>query len=111
MLADFGERISPENRTAIDEALRSAREACSQKDPSLATAGAKKLQTILQEIGRQLYEESGAPASNAPSASSANSPFTSDAGRSSEARGTAGTPSNARVVDAEYCEVKPPFGK
>jgi molecular chaperone DnaK len=96
MLADFGAKLTNEQRQGIEGALREAREAVVKRDASSATARAETLKRLLQEAGRVIYAQ-------APQTGPQPHPDMGTA--TGEARPTGQGPSG-RVVDAEYRETK-----
>jgi molecular chaperone DnaK len=94
LLTDFGEKLSADQKTKIESALRELKEALSKRDAALATERAEALKRLLQEAGATLYS-GGSQVGPEPQA---------EAGRASgEARPTGSGP-RGRVVDAEYKE-------
>jgi molecular chaperone DnaK len=90
-LADYGEKITADQRTAVDKQLKDLKSAISKKDVDAATRLAETLKKLLQEAGAALYGQARAETER-PGA---------------EAGKPAGRPPRERVVDAEYHETKP----
>lgn len=95
-LADYGDKIAEELKGRINIALTDTKEAVKKKDATLATERADKLKTVLQEVGKQLYEQ---VAPNVPHAQ----PHVREP--TGEARPSGSGP-RGRVVDAEFKEAK-----
>jgi molecular chaperone DnaK len=94
LLADFGAKLSADQKSKIESALREIREALAKRDAALATERSEALKRILQEAGAALYSEASQAGPEAqPNVSSP----------SGEARPTGSGP-RGRVVDAEYKE-------
>jgi molecular chaperone DnaK len=94
LLAEFGEKLSADQKAKIEASVRETREAISKRDAGLAAERSEALKRLLQEAGAGLYAE------------------TSQAGReprpdvgpaTGEARPTGSGP-RGRVIDAEYKE-------
>jgi molecular chaperone DnaK len=90
-LADYGEKISADQRTAVGKQLTDLKSAISKKDVDAATSLAETLKKLLQEAGAALYGQARVETDH-PGA---------------EAATPAGRPAGERVVDAEYHETKP----
>jgi len=90
-LADYGEKITADQRTAVDKQLKDLKSAILKKDVDTATNLAETLKKLLQEAGAALYGQARAETER-PGA---------------EAGKPAGRPAGERVVDAEYHETKP----
>jgi molecular chaperone DnaK len=91
-LADFGEKLSAAQRTAIEQQIRDVKAAVGAKEAGKATTAAEALKKLLQEAGAALYTQAqttGAP----PSGPTPQGPQES---KPDESKG--------RVVDAEYRE-------
>ncbi len=86
-LADFGEKMSTDQRSRIETALRETREGLTTRDAAAATERAESLKTVLQEVGASLYA-TAPPGEPAPGGEA----------READAAG------EGRVVDAEYHE-------
>jgi molecular chaperone DnaK len=99
LLADHGDKLGSELRANIEAALRETREALTRKDSALAAERQKKLEVALQEAGKALYAAAGQAPGAQPAAA---------AGGAASAGAAGEAPGGARVVDAEYSEVKPP---
>ena len=56
-MADYGEKLSADQKAKIESALREIREALSKRDAALATERGEALKRILQESGAALYAE------------------------------------------------------
>lgn len=84
-------------KARINTALQDTKEAVKKKDATLATERADKLKTVLQEVGKKLYEQA---ATTAPHAQ----PHVSEP--TGEARPSGSGP-RGRVVDAEFKEARP----
>jgi len=95
-LADYGAKIAEDLRKRIESALRETKEAVKKRDAALATERAEKLKTMLQEVGKKLYEEAAPKGPRPP-------PDVSAAG--GEARPSGSGP-RGRVVEAEFKETK-----
>jgi molecular chaperone DnaK len=94
LLADFGAKLTDEQRQGLEAALRDAREAVAKREAHLATERAESLKRRLQEAGAAMYAQ-------APQAGPQPRP---DVGPSTgEARPTGAGP-RGRVVDADYRE-------
>lgn len=93
-LADFGDKLTPELRARVEQAVRETREAHSKRDAALASQRADALKAVLQEVGKAVY--AGATASGTPSYG----------GPDRGATPTGGDGPGGRVVDAEYHETK-----
>jgi molecular chaperone DnaK len=94
LLAEFGEKLSADQKGKIEGSLRELREAISKHDAALATERSEALKRLLQEAGAGLYS----------GASQAGKEPRPDASPSTgEARPTGARP-GGRVVDAEYKE-------
>jgi molecular chaperone DnaK len=96
LLADFGAKLTDEQRQGIEAALHDTREAVAKRDAGSATARAETLKRVLQEAGAAMYAQ-------APQASPQPRPDTGTV--TGEARPTGPGPSG-RVVDAEYREAR-----
>ena len=94
MMADYGEKLSADQKAKIESALREIREALSKRDAALATERGEALKRILQESGAALYAESSQVGRE---------PQPNVGAPSGEARPTGSGP-RGRVVDAEYKE-------
>lgn len=95
MLADFGEKLTTDVKSRIEASLRETREVLSKKDASQSEERAKKLQAILQQAGKSLYESATPPeakVSPPPGGSGSGPPR--------------GGESTGRVVDAEYTDAR-----
>jgi molecular chaperone DnaK len=57
MLAEFGDRITPDLRARIEAALKQAREAVAKKDAALAEQRAEALGKLLKEAGTVIYAQ------------------------------------------------------
>jgi len=90
-LADYGEKITADQRTAVDKQLKDLKSAILKKDVDTATNLAETLKKLLQEAGAALYGQARAETER-PGA---------------EAGKPAGRPAGEQVVDAEYHETKP----
>jgi molecular chaperone DnaK len=90
-LADYGEKITADQRTAIDKQLKDLKSAIAKKDVDAATSLAETLKKLLQEAGAALYGQTRAETER-PGAEAGKPP---------------GHPPGERVVDAEYHETKP----
>jgi molecular chaperone DnaK len=89
-LAEWGSKIPEDLRNRIESARRETHEACTRRDPTLATERAEALKKLLQEAGSALYAgKTGQPPQSGPAGATPSG-------------GTA--PGGARVVDAEYKE-------
>ncbi len=93
-LADFGDKLTPELRARVEQAVRETREAHSKRDAALASQRAEALKAVLQEVGKAVY--AGATASGTP-------PYD---GHDRGATPASGDGPGGRVVDAEYHETK-----
>ena len=95
-LADYGSKIAEDLRKRIDSALLETRDAVKKRDAALAAERAEKLKTMLQEVGKKLYEEAAPKGPRPPP----------DVGaKSGEARPSGSGP-RGRVVEAEFKETK-----
>jgi molecular chaperone DnaK len=90
LIAEHGDRLTPDARARIEQACRETREALSARDAARAAECAAGLKRALQEAGAALYAETGA----------ARGPAQPPGG---ERAAGAGAP-EGRVVDAEYRE-------
>jgi molecular chaperone DnaK len=96
-LADFGEKISADNRSRLETHIRDIKTAISAKNAEGATIQAEMLKKVLQEAGATLY----AQATSAGGTSQGE-----PAGGGAEPQASEKTP-HGRVMDAEYRENKP----
>jgi molecular chaperone DnaK len=96
LLADFGAKLTNEQRQGIEATLRDTREVVAKHDAGSATARAETLKRLLQEAGSAMYAQ-------APQAGPQPRPSTGTT--TGEARPTGAGPSG-RVVDAEYREAR-----
>jgi molecular chaperone DnaK len=87
-LADFGDKLTGDLRQRIDAALRSVREALTQRNAALATERAETLKRILQEVGGALYSQATQAGPHV--------------GPGNGATPAPGPGPQGRVVDAEY---------
>jgi molecular chaperone DnaK len=95
-LADYGSKIPEDLHKRIDSAVSETRDAVKKRDAALAAERAEKLKTILQEVGKKLYEEAASKGPRPPP----------DVGaKSGEARPSGSGP-RGRVVEAEFKETK-----
>ena len=94
-LADYGDKVEADEKSAIENALKEAEEALKSNDKSQIDAKSEALATASQKLGEKMYAQSQAEAQQG-----------AQAGGGSEA-GTAGSKAaDADVVDAEFTEVK-----
>ncbi len=104
LLKDAGEKISAEDKTVIEDAIKAAKEAIEKGDHEAVNAASEKLDKELQRVAMAMYQAAGA--SGDPNASGGE-PGPSAAGG---APGAAGGPAAGRgrdnVVDAEFEENK-----
>jgi molecular chaperone DnaK len=91
-LADYGEKITADQRTAVDKQLKDLKSAIFKKEVDAATRLAETLKKLLQEAGAALYGQARVETER-PGA---------EAGKPAGRR-----PAGERVVDAEYHETKP----
>jgi molecular chaperone DnaK len=96
LLADFGARLTDEQRKGIEAALRHTREAVARRDAAVATEHSEVLKRLLQEAGAAMYAQ-------APQAGPQPRP---DTGAASGAARPTGPGPSGRVVDAEYREAR-----
>ena len=96
MLAEFGEKLTADQKGKIESALLEIREALSKRDAMLATERSEALKRLLQEAGATLYAEA---------AQVGPGPRPDVGAPSGEARPTGSGP-RGRVVEAEYKEAK-----
>jgi molecular chaperone DnaK len=94
LLAEFGGKLSSDQKAKIEASLRETREAISQRDGALATERSEALKSLLQEAGAGLYAEAS---QKAPEPRSEAGPATGEAQ-------PAGSGPRERVVEAEYKE-------
>jgi molecular chaperone DnaK len=97
-LADFGSKLSDDQRRRVETALRETREALAKRDAALASQKADALKVVLQEVGQALYAQVPHPEPQ---------PRPDVGAPTGEARPAAAAP-GARVVDAEYREAGRP---
>jgi molecular chaperone DnaK len=97
-LAEFGSKLSDDQRQRIETALRETREVLTKRDAMLAPQKADALKIILQEMGQALYTQAPQPEPQ---------PRRDVGVPTGEAR-PAGAAPGARVVDAEYREAGRP---
>jgi molecular chaperone DnaK len=90
-IADYGEKITADQRTSVDKQLKDLKSAIAKKDVDAATSLAETLKKLLQEAGAGLYGQARAEAER-PGAGTGK---------------RADQPAGERVVDAEYHETKP----
>jgi molecular chaperone DnaK len=95
-LADYGDKITDDVKTHINAALSDTKEAIKKKDATLATERADKLKTMLQEVGKKLYEEATTTAPHARPT----------VGEPTGEPRPSGSGPRGRVVDAEFKEEK-----
>jgi molecular chaperone DnaK len=95
-LADYGDKITDDVKTRINAALSDTKEAIKKKDATLATERADKLKTMLQEVGKKLYEEATTTAPHARPT----------VGEPTGEPRPSGSGPRGRVVDAEFKEEK-----
>lgn len=95
-LADFGNKLTQELRSRIEQVIRETREAHTKRDAPLASERSERLNQLLQEVGKELYSKN---ASTGPQPSPNVGPETGEARPS-------GSGPRGKVVDAEYQEKK-----
>jgi molecular chaperone DnaK len=97
-LADFGSKLSDDQRRRVETALRETREALAKRDTALAAQKADALKVVLQEVGQTLYAQVQQPEPQRRP----------DVGTPTGEARPAGAAPGARVVDAEYREAGRP---
>ena len=97
-LADFGEKISADQRSRIDSQMKDIKAAIARKAADEAMERAEGLKKVLQEAGATIYRQASGPQSEGAQASAQAGPGESHAGAAAP---------HGRVVDAEYRETKP----
>ncbi len=95
-LADFGDKLAGDLRTRIESALRETRAALAKRDAALASEKAEALKQVLQEVGKELYAQTG----------QAGPQPRPDVGVATGEARPSGSGPRGRVVDAEYTEGK-----
>jgi molecular chaperone DnaK len=95
-LADFGNKLTPDLRSRIEQAIRETRDAHTKRDAALASERSEALKQLLQEVGKELYSKN---------ASTGPQPSPNVGSETGEARPSGSGP-RGRVVDAEYQEKK-----
>ena len=95
-LADFGNKLTPDLRGRIEQAIRETREAHAKREAALASERSESLKQLLQEVGKELYSKN---TSTGPQPSPNVGPETGEARPS-------GSGPRGKVVDAEYQEKK-----
>ena len=97
-LGEFGDKISDIDKSEIETAITSLREATNGEDPAPIQTGIDKLQEVSMKLGEAMYKEqaeaAGAAAGNGAEGDAAGAAGATDAG------------SDETVVDADFEEVK-----
>ena len=92
-LKDYGDKISAEEKSAIEAALKEAEEALKSDDKTVIDAKAQTLSQTAQKLGEKMYAEAQAQAQAQP-------------GAAGEPGKEAKTEQDGNIVDAEFTEVK-----
>ena len=99
-LTEHGDKVAAEEKTKIEEALKTAEEALKSDDKDKIEAASQALATASQKLGELMYAQTGgAPGAEAAAAAAAAG---AAAGGASEAK----RPKDDDVVDADFKEVK-----
>jgi len=101
-LGEYGDKISAEEKTKIEEAIKVAEEAIKTDDKDKIDAASQALATASQKLGELMYAQSGAAAGGDPTAAAAGAAGGADAAGATEAK----RPKDEDVVDADFKEVK-----
>ncbi|MDR2173583.1 MAG: molecular chaperone DnaK [Burkholderiales bacterium] len=101
-LAEYGDKIGSDDKTKIEEALKDAEETLKEKDAAKETMAAKSeaLATASQKLGEAIYAAAQAEAAAAQAEGAA------QCGAQGATNGSGKPGDDAKVVDAEYTEVK-----
>jgi molecular chaperone DnaK len=94
ILKESADKIQPADKTAVEGALQTLRDALGGTDVDAITSAISNLQTASQTMGQHMYEAAGAGAT---------SPGGTSAGTSSDG-GSSGSSSEDEVVDAEIVD-------
>lgn len=62
MKSDYGDKLSDEDKTALEGAIKDAKEVDKDSDKEALEAAVKKLNDIMMPIGAKMYEEAAKPA-------------------------------------------------
>jgi molecular chaperone DnaK len=88
-LADFGDKVTAEEKTAIEAALKEAEEAVKGEDKEAIDAKVEALMKVSHKLAEQMYAQQQPEGEAAPAGGA-----------------SAGKPEDGNVVDAEFEEVK-----
>jgi molecular chaperone DnaK len=102
-LKEFGEKLTPDDRTAIDDKIKALREALKGEDAALITKATEELIQASHKLAEEVYKKQGAGAAQAEGAAA-------QAGAGSQPQGGEGEPAGKggsaggkdKVVDAEF---------
>jgi molecular chaperone DnaK len=97
-LTEHGDKVAAEEKTKIEEALKTAEEALKSDDKDKIEAASQALASASQKLGELMYAQTG----GAPGAEAAAAAAGAAAGGASEAK----RPKDDDVVDADFKEVK-----
>ncbi len=101
-LGEYGDKISADEKTKIEEAIKVAEEALKTDDKDKIDAASEALTTASQKLGELMYAQSGAAAGADPAAAAAAAAGAAEAPGATEAK----RPKDEDVVDADFKEVK-----
>ncbi|KZE31638.1 molecular chaperone DnaK [Crenobacter luteus] len=88
-LTEYGDKVSADEKTAIEAALKEAEEALKGEDKEAIDAKVEALMSASHKLAEQMYADKGA-----------------EAGAQAQPGASAGKPDDDNVVDAEFKEVK-----
>ena len=94
-LAEYGDKVEADEKSAIENALKEAEEALKSNDKSQIDAKSQALATASQKLGEKMYAQSQAEAQQG-----------AQAGGGADAGAAGSKAADADVVDAEFTEVK-----
>ena len=94
-LAEYGDKVEADEKSAIENALKEAEEALKSNDKSQIDAKSEALATASQKLGEKMYAQGQAEAQQG-----------AQAGGGSDAGAAGSKAADADVVDAEFTEVK-----
>jgi molecular chaperone DnaK len=103
-MTDYGDKLSTDEKSAVESAIKDAEEALKTEDKALIDAKSEALMKSSQKLGEIMYAQSQAEQA-AGAAAAGGAPAGDAAGAGAKAAG--GKPGDdAKVVDAEFTEVK-----
>jgi molecular chaperone DnaK len=103
-MSDYGDKLSSDEKSAVETALKEAEEALKTEDKPLIDAKSEALMKASQKLGELMYANTqGDPAAAAAAAAAGAGAGPAGAG---QAAGGGKPGDDAKVVDAEFTEVK-----